>query len=263
MGACSSVTLHSELCLLRLVYFDIVSMPRKPTSHAWESLAGSVREAFSRMVTRMSSRMDARFFEGNVRTVRKSSRYSERTAPRDGGSDIQLTYLRLLRPERKEGVFCFALLRPARFFLQVCGFFFFRRRMKKKRRLHLSLSRPYPSARLFGPFPTPGYFWFAKAMAEFRSTAPESTVRAVNAAETGFGLSQDSLDEIILEKDINILARYGGVKGVTKKLRSDAENGLQDSVVRSQLRPPPPPHRVVAPEMLLFVCLSARCGASL
>jgi len=100
-------------------------------------------------------------------------------------------------------------------------------------------------------------------MAEFRSTAPESTVRAVNAAETGFGLSQDSLDEIILEKDINILARDGGVKGVTRKLRSDAEKGLQDSVVRSQLRPPPPPHRVVAPEMLLFVCLSARCGASL
>jgi hypothetical protein len=66
----------------------------------------------------------------------------------------------------------------------------------------------------------------------FEATVPESLQRSVHAKETGFGISQDALDEIILEKDINVLARYGGVKGVMKKLRSDAEHGLNTDVVR-------------------------------
>ena len=67
----------------------------------------------------------------------------------------------------------------------------------------------------------------------FEATAPDSTVRSVHAKETGFGISQDALDEIILEKDINVLARYGGVKGVLKKLRSDLEHGLASDAVRA------------------------------
>jgi hypothetical protein len=67
----------------------------------------------------------------------------------------------------------------------------------------------------------------------FEATVPESTARTVRSKETGFGISQDALDEIILEKDVNVLARYGGVKGVLQKLRSDAENGLSSDVVRA------------------------------
>ena len=67
----------------------------------------------------------------------------------------------------------------------------------------------------------------------FEATVPESTARTVRSKETGFGISQDALDEIILEKDVNVLARYGGVKGVLQKLRSDVENGLSSDVVRA------------------------------
>ena len=70
----------------------------------------------------------------------------------------------------------------------------------------------------------------------------------------GFQITIDGLAEIILEKDVNVLARYGGVKGVIKKLKADAEKGLRIEAVRSarlaargaRLRralsyPPPPP----------------------
>ena len=72
------------------------------------------------------------------------------------------------------------------------------------------------------------------------------------AKETGFGIEPDSLDEIILEKDINVLSRYGGVKGVVRKLRADADNGLQSDVVRN-------PH-LVLPSLcpILFPLLSPK-----
>lgn len=60
---------------------------------------------------------------------------------------------------------------------------------------------------------------------------PEGTLRSVQAKETGFGIDVDSLNEIVLEKDVNVLSRYGGVKGVLRKLRSDLDSGLSSDVV--------------------------------
>lgn len=63
--------------------------------------------------------------------------------------------------------------------------------------------------------------------------APPSPVsKMIATAETGFGITKDGLAEIVLEKDINLLARYGGAKGVVRKLRADPERGLRTDVVR-------------------------------
>ena len=58
----------------------------------------------------------------------------------------------------------------------------------------------------------------------------------LEAASLGFGISKDGLAEIVLEKDVNVLARYGGVKGVLRKLKSDAEKGLRSEIVRRARR---------------------------
>ena len=63
----------------------------------------------------------------------------------------------------------------------------------------------------------------------------------------GFQITIDGLAEIILEKDVNVLARYGGVKGVIKKLKADAEKGLRIEAVRSaRLATEAPPSLVSA-----------------
>jgi hypothetical protein len=52
------------------------------------------------------------------------------------------------------------------------------------------------------------------------------------AASLGFGISKDGLAEIVLEKDINVLARYGGLKGLVRKVKTDVEKGLRSETVR-------------------------------
>jgi len=64
------------------------------------------------------------------------------------------------------------------------------------------------------------------------SASPSAASKTIATAETGFGITKDGLAEIVLEKDVNLLARYGGVKGVVRKLRADPERGLRTDVVR-------------------------------
>ena len=66
------------------------------------------------------------------------------------------------------------------------------------------------------------------------SGSPSATpgAKSIQTAETGFGITKDGLAEIVLEKDINLLARYGGVKGVVRKLRADPDRGLRSDLVR-------------------------------
>ena len=67
------------------------------------------------------------------------------------------------------------------------------------------------------------------------ASAADPSDTKLEAATLGFGISKDGLAEIVLEKDVNVLARYGGVKGVVRKLKADAEKGLRSDTVR---RPP-------------------------
>lgn len=64
------------------------------------------------------------------------------------------------------------------------------------------------------------------------TSAADPSDTKLEAATLGFGISKDGLAEIVLEKDVNVLARYGGVKGVVRKLKADAEKGLRSDTVR-------------------------------
>ena len=65
------------------------------------------------------------------------------------------------------------------------------------------------------------------------ASATDASDTRLEAATLGFGISKDGLAEIVLEKDVNVLARYGGVKGVVRKLKADAEKGLRSDTVSS------------------------------
>jgi len=71
-------------------------------------------------------------------------------------------------------------------------------------------------------------------MSRSASVAPFDPTRTAPkdaATENGFGIIKSGLAEIILEKDVNVLSRFGGAKGVMRKLKTDPEKGLRSEAV--------------------------------